>query len=78
MSIMRWVGVHSRATMRAEIVGWMLGFRLDGELLRASTNRLLERAAMPFIREVVAVVSGGLAGAIVDPARVGFSLMEGD
>jgi len=54
----------------------MVGFRLDGELLRASASRFLERARVPFLREVVAVGSRGLADAIVDPAGVGFSLMQ--
>ena len=55
----------------------MLGFGLDGELLRASANRLLERAGMPLLREVVAVGRRSLAGTTVSPARVGFSCMEG-
>jgi len=51
----------------------MLGFRLDGELLRASADRFLERATVPLLREVVAVISRGLTDTIVNPARVGFS-----
>jgi len=54
----------------------MLGFRLDGELLRTRTNWFLERATMPLVREVVVVVGGSLAGATVNPTRVGFSLLE--
>ena len=54
----------------------MLGFRLDGELLRASADRFLERATVPLLREVVAVVSRGLTDTIVNPTRVGFSLRE--
>ena len=61
--------------MRGEIVGWMLRFRLDGELLRASASGFLERASMPFLREVAVVCSRGLADAIVNPAGVWFSLM---
>ena len=56
----------------------MLRFRLNGELLRTRTNWFLEGATVPLVREVVVVVGGGLASATVDPARVGFSLMEGD
>jgi len=56
----------------------MFGFRLYGELLRPRANWFLERAAVPLVREVVVVIGGGLAGATVNPARVGFSLMEGD
>jgi hypothetical protein len=51
----------------------MLGFRLDGELLGAGADRFLERATVPFIREVVAVAGRSLADATVNPARVGFS-----
>ena len=54
----------------------MLGFRLDGKL-GASASRFLERAGVPFLREVVAVRSRSLTDTIVDPTRVGFSLMEG-
>ena len=54
----------------------MLGFRLDGELLRASADRFLERATVPLLREVVAVISRGLTDTIVNPAGVGFSLRE--
>ena len=56
----------------------MFGFRLDGELLQASANRLLERAGIPLLREVVAVGRRSLAGTIVSPARVRFSCMEDD
>jgi len=56
----------------------MVRFRLDGELLRASASRFLKRAGMPFLREVVVVCGRGLADAIVNPTRVGFSLMEDD
>ena len=73
MTVMRRVGIHSRAAMWAEVVGRMLGFRLDGELLRASASRFLERAAVPFLREVVAVVGRSLADTVVNPSRVGFS-----
>ena len=55
----------------------MLGLRLDSELLRTSTIRLFERAAVPFLGEVVAVVGRSLSDTIVNPARMGFSLMEG-
>ena len=54
----------------------MLGFRLDGELLRASASGFLERAGVPFLREVVVVRGSSLADSIVNPARVGFSFME--
>jgi len=54
----------------------MLWFRLDGKLLRSSASRFLERAGVPFLREVVVVGGRSLAGAIVDPARVGFSFVE--
>jgi hypothetical protein len=70
------MGVHSRAAMWVQIVGWMLGFRLDGKLLRTSASRFLVRAGVPFPREVVVVGSRSLTDAIVNPARVGFSLME--
>lgn len=63
--------------MRRKIVGLVFGFGLDGELLRASASRFLERTGMPFLGEVVVVCSGGLADAIVNPAGVGFSLIEG-
>jgi len=41
--------------------------------LRASASGFLERASMPFLREVVVVRSRSLADTIVDPARMGFS-----
>jgi hypothetical protein len=56
----------------------MFRFCLDGELLRAIANRLLERVGMPILREVVAVSCQGLAGTIVSPVRMGFSCMEND
>jgi hypothetical protein len=61
--------------MRAEVVGRMLGLRLDGELLRASASRFLERACVPFLREI-AVCSRALVSTIVNPSRVRFSLMQ--
>jgi len=51
----------------------MVGFRLDGELLRTRANWFLERAAVPLVRKIVVVVGGGLASATVNPSRVGFS-----
>jgi hypothetical protein len=51
----------------------MVRFRLDGELLRASASRFLERAGVPLLREVVAVCNRSLTDTIVDPARMGFS-----
>jgi hypothetical protein len=51
----------------------MLGFSLDGELLWASADRFLERAAVPLLRKVAAVVSRSLTDTIVNPSRVGFS-----
>jgi hypothetical protein len=63
--------------MRSEIVGRMLRFCLDGELLRASASGFLECSGMPFLREVAVFRSRSLADAIVDPARVWFPLMEG-
>jgi len=69
------MSIHSRPTW-GEIVGWMIRFRLDGELLRASASGLLERAGVPFLREVVVVCGNCLADSIVNPARVGFSFME--
>ena len=62
--------------MWAEIIGWMLRFCLDGELLRASASGFLERASMPFLREVAVVCGGSLADTIVNPARVWFSLVR--
>ena len=62
--------------MWSEIVGWMLRFGLDCELLRASGSRFLERTGMPLLREVVVVRGRGLVGTIVNPAGVRFSLME--
>ena len=51
----------------------MLGFGLDGELLRACASRFLERAAVPLLGEVVAVVGRSLTDTIVNPSRVWFS-----
>lgn len=62
--------------MWGEIIRWMLRFRLNGRLLRASTNRFLERAGMPLLREVTVVRSRGLADTVVNPARVWFPLKE--
>ena len=58
--------------MWGEIVGWMVH---DGELLRASTSRFLERAGVPFLREVV-VYGSSRADSVVNPARVGISFVE--
>ena len=62
--------------MRSEIVGWMLRFGLDGELLRTSASGFLECSSMPLLRKVVVVRSGSLADTIVNPAGVWFPLME--
>ena len=50
MTIIRRVGIHSGATMWAQVVRRMLGLGLDGELLRSSASRFLERAGMPLLR----------------------------
>ena len=76
MTIIRRVGIHSRATMWAQVVRRMLGLGLDGELLRSSASRFLERAGMPLLREVAVVRSRGLADTVVNPARVWFPLKE--
>ena len=59
--------------MGVEVIGWMLRFGLDGQLLRASGSRFLEGASVPFLREVIVVCRRGLVGAIVHPAGVWFS-----
>jgi hypothetical protein len=48
----------------------MLGFRFDGELLRASAKRLLERAGVPLFRETAAAGSKSLSGGIASRTRV--------
>jgi hypothetical protein len=73
VTVLRRVGVYSRTTVWTEIVSGMLGLCLDGELLRASASRFLERTGVPLLRKIVAVRSGGLGGTVVDPTRVGFS-----
>jgi len=59
--------------MWGEIVGWMLRFSLYGELLRACASGFLERASMPFLREVAVVRSRSLTDTVVNPAGVWFS-----
>lgn len=59
--------------MGGKIVGRVLRFGLDGELLRTSASRFLERAGVPFVGQVVVVRSRSLTDTVVDPAGVGFS-----
>jgi len=74
VTIVRGMRIHSGAAMRTEVIRGML-LRLDCKLLRAGASRFLERASVPFLRYIVAA-SRRVVSIVVDPARVGFSLME--
>ena len=66
--------IHSGAAMRTEVIRRMF-LRLDCKLLRAGASRFLERASVPFLGYIVAA-SRRVVGIVVNPAGVGFSLME--